>query len=205
METNENKQEQKIKVKINNEMELTIKLPLETDLQTMMGILGNLKFLSNNIVKYENKQEKMFGSELPTKSNLGKKYQTHSRDFKEKLIKEYEESNVSMSEVSQKYNVHVSTLARWLLEKKKGKPIKHYTKKKLTAIQEQAVKEYLSRDLTGINYKEIVAKYQIHPSTLFNWVKSYKGINGNSESQEKEQDENTNSEVKQDETKPTND
>ena len=81
-----------------------------------------------------------------------KRSKTYNKEFKEKLVKEYEETN-SLSEVSRRHGVAINTLRHWVLKKKHNGPV--ITEKKRI---QKLTKELAKKDLEIEILKDLLKK-----------------------------------------------
>lgn len=106
----------------------------------------------------------------------------YSQRFKEDIVKEFQNTKVSASELARKYNIpDPSTLTKWIIKYTKGEMIKGsapksevYTMKGQKKTHEEKlliVKHYLA---TGLSYKNTAEKYQVSYNQVYSWVQKYK-------------------------------
>lgn len=106
----------------------------------------------------------------------------YSQRFKESIVKEFQNTEVSASELARKYNIpDPSTLTKWIIKYTKGEIIKGsapksevYTMKGQKKTHEEKlliVKHYLA---TGMSYKNTAEKYQVSYNQVYSWVQKYK-------------------------------
>ena len=115
------------------------------------------------------------GLESPRKNN------TYTQAFKEKIAKEYFETDSSMQELTIKYNIpHRSTVKAWIIKYTEGKQLKdHRPKPEVYIMKGQKktheekiaiVKDYLQ---TGMSYTETAIKHQVSYNNVYAWVQKY--------------------------------
>ena len=146
-----------------------------------ISFLANLYNIPNNhgrpiltwIKKYEIIGETAFDNSSTNKS--------YSKNFKEKVIKEYLEGKGSLEEIANKYNIQsLSIVMNWVKKYNEGIEIKDYVpkgdvytmKSRKTTFEERIdiVNYVLSNDN---DYKGAADKYTVPYASIYNWVKKY--------------------------------
>lgn len=104
---------------------------------------------------------------------------SYSKEFKDEIVHEYIEDNVSMVELVKKYNIHPSNIARWInlyyngIENKSYEPKGElYTmKSRKTSYEERVsiVKEVIESDM---NYVLAAQKHAITYASVYQWTKN---------------------------------
>lgn len=70
---------------------------------------------------------------------------TYSQEFRDKLIKEYEETS-SLSEVSRRHGVAINTLRHWVLKKQNNGPVV-FEKKRIQSLTKELAKKDLEIEI----------------------------------------------------------
>ncbi len=113
--------------------------------------------------------------------NENKKNKSYSKEFKEKIVKEYLSGNSSYNYLMKKYNLSSKTLViKWVTNYNNGIELKDYfptgdvyaMKARKTTFKERLeIVEYCNRN--GLNYKETALKYNLPYNLVYTWTKKY--------------------------------
>ena len=145
-----------------------------TVLANEYGMTSNMR---REILKWVHKYEEI-GESAFNKSSTNKSY---SKNFKEKVVKEYLEGNSSFEELANKYNISTHVIVmNWLKKYNSGIEIKDYDpkgdvytmKSRKTTIEERLeIVNYVLA--TDNDYKGAADKYTVPYASVYNWVKKY--------------------------------
>lgn len=93
-----------------------------------------------------------------------KKCIRYSQEFKQQIINEYINTNISINQLTKKYNINYTTLCRWVSNNEQAK----IKSKKLTNIKQQIINEYNN----GINcsVSNLARKYNLNRITVRKWI-----------------------------------
>ena len=124
-------------------------------------------------------QYKEHGIDGITSSKRNNRY---SKEFKEAVVKEYLNSEISYEDLTVKYNIpSVSTVRNWINRYTKGKLLRTYSPKpevytmkgRKTTQEEkiEIVRDYLKNNLS---YTEAAEKHNVSYHNIYAWVQKYK-------------------------------
>lgn len=106
----------------------------------------------------------------------------YSKTFKEGVVEEYINTDISIDALTLKYKIPSSpTVRNWIKKYTKGEILSnYYPKPEVYSMKKQKkthdekieiVKDYLA---TGMSYKETAKKYHISYNNVYSWVQKYK-------------------------------
>ncbi len=90
----------------------------------------------------------------------------YSKDFKQKVVKEYVSTDKNARQVAEEYDVSTQSTVNWI--KKAGFEVAKYPSK----YKQKIIDEYLNTDKT---YAELCCKYGVHSGTIAGWVQDFEG------------------------------
>jgi transposase-like protein len=124
------------------------------------------------ILRYEKHGDSVFD----TSSNNN----SYTKEFKTEVFNEYSSGTFSLADLSAKYNIHYSTIRRWIENGYNGIENKEYDpkgevytmKSRKTTYEErlEIVNWVIAHDM---NYKEAADKYSVKYALVYQWVKKY--------------------------------
>ncbi|AMB95902.1 helix-turn-helix domain-containing protein [Aerococcus urinae] len=116
------------------------------------------------------------GLESQTKNN------SYSEKFKQNVVQEYLNTDISITKIARKYNIpSFSTVRNWITKYTKREELKGYhpkpevytmkSQKKTYQEKVDIVKDFLE---TGMSYKETAEKHKVSYNNVYSWVQKYK-------------------------------
>lgn len=138
------------------------------------GLLNSRSTFMDYFYKYE---EHGLAGLISSRTN-----NSYSVEFKNKVVQEYLNHNVSLRELAIKYNIpNKSTVHNWILKYTKGKELKGYdpkpevytmkSQKKTYEEKLEIVKDYIENNMS---YKDAATKHQVSYNNVYSWVQKYK-------------------------------
>ncbi|WP_353462528.1 IS3 family transposase [Mammaliicoccus sciuri] len=134
--------------------------------------------ISDSVIRFKYKVYKQHGITALINKNRNKIY---TREFKEKVVKEYLETNKTYSDLAAYYNIsHHATLKNWVVKYTEGKENKSYfpylevdtmNTRKTTFEERIEIAKYCIENNRDFN--KTAEKYQVNYSQVYNWVKKY--------------------------------
>lgn len=162
-----------------NELIEHIRLYLEedksyTELKEDYGLLISDSVFYQKVLRYQEHG----AAGIQTKSSNNQ----YSAEFKESVVQEYFDTDMSIRKLARKYNIPSdSTLRNWIIRYTKGEEIRNYSpkpevytmksEKKTQSEKIQIVKDFLE---TGMSYKESAEKHHVSYNNVYSWVQKYK-------------------------------